>query len=105
MKNKFYSFSVAFSTFPQEVYKRINSSAYQSLHLQMWKEAITLAERHLAVSGKRQALTMCSKKLSDTEVLIQAFSPLSHCSKYKLHLMPKSFVELAYDLHAYRALL
>lgn len=70
MKNKFYSFAAAFSTFPQEVYKRINSSAYQPLHLQMWEEAITLAEQHLAAPGERQTRTMCSKKLSDAEALI-----------------------------------
>lgn len=35
LKNMFYSFPAAFSTFPQHVYKRINSSAYQPLHLQM----------------------------------------------------------------------
>jgi len=101
MKKKFYSFSAVFSTFPQEVYKRINSSAYQSFHLQMWEEAITLAEQHLAVPGKQRSLTMCSKKLSDTEVLTQSFSPLSYCSEFKLHLMHQSFVEL----HANRVFL
>lgn len=66
MKNKFYSFSAARSTFPQEVYKRINCFANQCLHLQMWKEAIIVAERHLVDPGKHEALTMCSKKLADT---------------------------------------
>lgn len=66
MKNKFYSFYAACSTFPQELYKRINCFANQCLHLQMWKEAIIVAEQYLVVPGKHEALTMCSKKLEDT---------------------------------------
>lgn len=53
-----------------------------------------------ALTSPWKAATVCSEKLSDTEALIQALPPVSHCSKYKLYLMQQSVVELAYDLHA-----